>query len=277
MNGVAESEIPNSLGGRWRDLGDRAIFRITGPDRVRYLNGQVTNQMDGPPERGVVPACLCTVKGKVEALVWVRADGESLILDGEGCQREALLARLERYLISDDCEVEDVSDHYRLLHHFIGDSGGGMVCRRARFLGRDLLLSRDEVFPFPDSEAISDQDWECEEVLARIPKSGFEFHGEEFPAELGLDEWAVDFHKGCYLGQEIVSRIRSVGKVKRSLRVVVAERSLSQGEEITLPEGESGTVTRSSVCDSEGRHLSLAIFKAPLPEDGCKTVVLPLS
>jgi folate-binding Fe-S cluster repair protein YgfZ len=106
-------------------LKDRAVFRFTGPDRVRYLNGQVSNDVAKATESLAIPACLCTIKGKVEALVWIRADGESLLVDGEGSQREALHARLERYLIADDCEIEDVSEQVRLYHHFAGEAAGG--------------------------------------------------------------------------------------------------------------------------------------------------------
>lgn len=275
MSGAEMQTIPDTLAGRWRDLGDRAIFRFTGPDRVRYLNGQLTNQIDGPPERRVVPACLCTVKGKVEALVWVRADGDSLLLDGESRQRSALEARLEKYLIADDCEIEEVTGLYRILHHFRGETADGVEARRTRFPGRDLVLPRGAPSPFPEADHIPDPEWECEEILARIPASGREIDGETFPAELGLDRWAVDFHKGCYLGQEVVSRIRSVGKVKRSLRVVVAGRPLVQGEEISLPSGERGRVTRPSVVDREGMPTSLALFMLPIPGGETEILALP--
>src|SRR5690606_28867098 len=101
-------EVARAVAGRWRRLEDRAVFRLVGPDRIRYLNGQVSNdvsKLDG----GSIAACLCAIKGKVEALVWIHADGEALVLDGELRQREFLRTRLERYLIADDCELEDAT------------------------------------------------------------------------------------------------------------------------------------------------------------------------
>jgi hypothetical protein len=98
--------------GRWFPLVERAIFRLTGPDRVRYLNGQVTNDVAGPLDQKAIAACLCNIKGRVEALVHISADGDSLIVDGELAQREAIHARLERYLIADDCEIHDETGHY---------------------------------------------------------------------------------------------------------------------------------------------------------------------
>ena len=62
-----------------------------------------------------------------------------------------------------------------------------------------------------------------------IPESGFEITGQEFPSELGLDRWAVDFKKGCYLGQEIISRIESVGKTKNQLMLFATDEAFAKG------------------------------------------------
>ena len=253
------------LEGRWRELTGRAVFRLTGGDRVRYLNGQVTNDVAKVSPALSLPACLCTIKGKVEALVWIHADGESLLVDGEGEQRDALHARLEKYLIADDCEIGDVSGEVRLFHHFSGESAGGAESRRLRVPGRDLWLPRDAAPPFAREDVISDGEWAVAGLLSALPLPGREIRAEEFPAELGLDAWAVDFHKGCYLGQEIVSRIRSVGRVKRLLRVVVADRPLAVGESVSAPSGESGIITRPSLTDGAGREISLALFSVPSP------------
>jgi folate-binding protein YgfZ len=249
-----------SLEGRWRELEDRAVFRFTGPDRVRYLNGQVSNDVAKATESRAIPACLCTIKGKVEALVWIRADGESILVDGEGSQREALHARLERYLIADDCEIEDISDQVRLYHHFAGEAAGGAASRRLNLPGRDLILGPEEAPPFTAENEIPDDEWSVWEIRCLLPKAGFEIRSDEFPAELGLDTHAVDFHKGCYLGQEIISRIRSVGRVKRFLRVIETSRKLDIGDEVFAASGEKGIVTRSSQSTGSGKEISLALF-----------------
>lgn len=255
-----------SLEGRWRELKDRVVFRFTGSDRVRYLNGQVSNDVAKATESRAIPACLCTIKGKVEALVWIRADGESLLVDGEGSQREAIRARLERYLIADDCEIEDISDQVRLYHHFAGKAAGGAESRRLNLPGRDLILGREVAPPFAAENEILDDEWSVWEILSLLPKAGFEIRADEFPAELGLDARAVDFHKGCYLGQEIISRIRSVGRVKRFLRVVEAPRALAAGDEVVADSGERGIVTRSSQSAGPGKEIAMALFAVPAPD-----------
>jgi folate-binding protein YgfZ len=251
------------LEGRWRLLADRAVFRVSGADRLRYLNGQVTNDVARASGSMAIPACLCTIKGKVEALVWIRADGDSFLIDGEAVQREALHARLERYLIADDCEIEDISEQVRFHHHFLGESGGGVSSRRLRIPGRDLILSREDPAPFPPGSEISESEWALEEILSALPKAGLEIRADEFPAELGLDATAVDFHKGCYLGQEIISRIRSVGRVKRILKVIEADRPLAAGDPVTASSGEKGIVTRASETAENGKQFSLALFSMP--------------
>jgi len=255
-----------SLEGRWRELADRAVFRFTGPDRVRYLNGQVSNDVAKATDSLAIPACLCTIKGKVEALVWIRRDGDALLVDGEGLQRDALHARLERYLIADDCEIEDITDQVRFYHHFAGDSVGGAESLRLKALGRDLILDREVAPPFADDDEIPDSEWALWEILSLLPKSGTEIRSDEFPAELGLDDRAVDFHKGCYLGQEIISRIRSVGRVKRILRVVEASRPLAVGEVVAAASGEKGIVTRPSETFGAGKTFSMALFSMPSPD-----------
>lgn len=250
---MSPSPDPVRLAGRWRQLRDRALLRLTGPDRVRFLNGQVTNDVAGSLDQEAVAACLCSLKGKVEALVWIHAEGGSLLLDGEIEQRGFLHARLERYLIADDCEIEDVTDDLAIYHHFDKEAPG-LACRRVGTLGKDLVLPRGEASPLGSGPEIDDEEWHLLETLALVPHSGLEIDGTSFPAELGLDAWAVDFHKGCYLGQEIVSRIRSVGRVKRSLALVESTAPVRRGDALG-----DGFATRDSIRGEGDRHLVLAL------------------
>jgi folate-binding protein YgfZ len=252
---------PQSLAGRWRLLPDRTILRVTGPDRVRFLNGQVSNDVSGPLDQQAVAACLCSLKGKVEALVWIHSEGDALLLDGEGGQRDFLHSRLERYLIADDCEIEDLSDEREVLHHFI-EEAPGVSCRRVGEPGRDLLVPKGQAVgaEFPGDKEIGDEEWRLLETLALVPGAGLEIDGTTFPAELGLDAWAVDFHKGCYLGQEIVSRIRSVGRVKRVLELVEASAPVGRGAQWIGSGDREGFATRDSIPQGTGKHVVLALL-----------------
>jgi len=250
---------PSEVEDRWIEVPDRCVFRLSGPDRVRYLNGQVSNNVAGPLHEKAVPACLCSLKGKVEALVWISAVGEDLILDGELQQREFLAERLDRYLIADDCELFDETGDWTLIHH-LRSNGDGVESRRLSEPGRDLWI-RGEDPGLPGSTRISQEEWGILLIRSGVPESGLEITGDEFPAELGLDQWAVDFHKGCYLGQEIVSRIESVGRVKRALRITVAEASRERGTLLRNAYAESGKATRDFLPLIEKKFIGFGLFK----------------
>src|SRR5580692_6386273 len=84
------------------DLSDRAKFRLTGADRVRYLNGQVTANILRLPEGEAVPACVTTAKGRLCGEIFVSALSDALLIDAEPSLREPLFERLERYIVADD-------------------------------------------------------------------------------------------------------------------------------------------------------------------------------
>ena len=246
--------------GSWVRLKNRALFRISGPDRVRFLNGQVTNDVAGPLHEEAIAACLCSLKGKVEFLVWISALGDDLFLDGQIDQREELAARLDRYLIADDCEINDVTEGIDLIHHF-DPNLAGVQSRRSDQKGFDLYLN-SEASPLKPTAEIPLEDFATRQALALIPEYPNEITGNEFPAELGLDQWAVDFHKGCYLGQEVISRIKSIGKVKRSLILAHAETQLQQDSKVRTDTGAEGRVTRLIRANKKKKSLYICLIKA---------------
>lgn len=254
-------ELIVKLEGKWIPLANRAVFRISGPDRVRFLNGQVTNDVSRDLSKEAVAACLCTLKGKVEALLWVSSTEDSLIVDGELSQREEVFNRLERYLIADDCEIVDETERMKLVHHFI-DGQPGVTATRVGKPGKDLWVQVDSLPPdFLEENRLSPSEFAAAGILACVPRAGYEISGETFPAELGLDRWAVDFHKGCYLGQEIVSRIESVGRVKRVLRPLMTENPTKIGENVTNSLEETGKITGPFEPVSENYYLGLGLFR----------------
>ncbi|MDF1859847.1 MAG: hypothetical protein P1U87_06505 [Verrucomicrobiales bacterium] len=252
---VTEEEVK----GRWIELKDRAVFRLTGPDRVRYLNGQVTNDVSKPLREVALPACVCSRKGKVEFLVWITEQEDSLLIDGQLDQREELFERLDRYLIADDCELLDETGAHRLVHHF-HEIKTGITSRRLSIQGQDLWLEPGAEVPFDSKDEVETEEWELLKIRSLVPEAPWEITGSELPAELRLDEWAVDFHKGCYLGQEVVSRIESVGKVKRKLSLISAEIPFRQNSALRNSSGTEIQSTRDAKENSKGDFLSLALL-----------------
>ena len=100
------------------DLSVRAKLRVIGADRFRFLNGQITNDLCKASETLAVEACVLNAKGKLNAHVFIGALGKTFLIDVEPELRETLRARLERYVIADDVQIEDVTDEFSLFHVF---------------------------------------------------------------------------------------------------------------------------------------------------------------
>jgi folate-binding protein YgfZ len=216
--------------GGWVDLSARAKFRLTGGDRVRYLNGQVTNDVRPAGPRATIYACVTDLKGKIVGDVFVHAEDDSLVLDAEAELREVLAPRLERYIIADDVELADVTDEWQLWHAFgaAADSlvpGVWSAAEGARILastrlgrpGFDVWVPAGAAMPEHVGPVLSAEDFETYRILHGVPRYPNELNAEAFPPEAGLDESAMSYTKGCYIGQEILSRIRTTGKMPRTL------------------------------------------------------------
>jgi tRNA-modifying protein YgfZ len=194
-------------------LGARARVRVTGADRLRYLNGQLSNDLRTLQSGEALPALLLTAKGKLCADLFVWMDGEALVIDAEGSLKESLLARLERYAVSDDVGFELLGDDPQQCHVFGSSHNGtnGVRIRRLGVAGIDVSQTPNNVVQATAEEV------ELLRIERGIPRWGSELSPDTLPQEAGLDQLAVDFKKGCYVGQEVVSRIHSVGRVNRRL------------------------------------------------------------
>ena len=229
------------------DLSPRTVLRLSGADRERYLNGQVSNDVRKLTGENTIAACVTTIKGKLDALVHVSAHGDAYLIESEPELRESLRARLDKYIIADDCELEDVSDEWHLVHVLAKQDPGEGTRRCDRFgqTGTDLWLRAGEEVP-AELEVLSAAQAESLRIRNGIPKWGGELTPDTLPAEAGLDATAIDFHKGCYIGQEAISRIKSVGRVNRNLvrlRVVGDSTDLTGGEALFDGGAEVGTLT----------------------------------
>ena len=225
------------------DLSQRTKLRLTGEDRLRFLNGQVSNDMRQATKEAAVYTGVMTIKGKMCADAFVHADGEALILDAEASVRESLTARLEKYIIADDVQVEDVTESLGLFHLMdfydepgkkaaptlpsaLAEIGPGVRGVRATRFGRpgvdmffDAALDgtvRAQMHHARYTE-LNEDALESMRVLMGVPRWGAELDENTLPAEAGIEGRAVSFSKGCYIGQEVVSRVRSVGHVNRQL------------------------------------------------------------
>jgi folate-binding protein YgfZ len=265
------------------DLSARAKLRLTGADRIRYLNGQVTANVTRLPTGAAQPACVTTAKGKLCADVFLSAapDSPAVLIDAEPSLREPLLARLERYIISDDAVLEDVTAEFALLHllrldpatHPLAAQALPLRARRFGQEGWDLWLptehwsalrSQYEGCILPDSLL------ESLRLEAGLPRWGFELGEDTLPPEAGLDLTHIDYHKGCYVGQEVISRVKSVGHVNRHLRgfLTAGGQPLAPGWRLFAPEAPAkplGHITSAAWSFALAKPIALGYLKRGSP------------
>jgi folate-binding protein YgfZ len=213
------------------DLSSRAKFALSGVDRVRYLNGQVTNEVRNASAQAAIYACVTNAKGRIEGDVFIHSAGDHLVLDAEEGLREHLGARLERYIVADDVELRDVSEDWCLWHFFgaaveaanklqLPEGSVRLDATRLGVPGVDVWLpsTSGAASNIPtDVPSVTAEDWETLRILKTVPRWPNEISNEAFPQEAGLEGRAMSFTKGCYIGQEILSRIKLTGKMPRRL------------------------------------------------------------
>jgi tRNA-modifying protein YgfZ len=251
------------------DLSSRSKFQLSGADRVRYLNGQVTQDTRKANSQNRLYACVTDAKGYIFADVYFHATSDLLILDAEPDQREPLAARLERYIIADDVELSDVTDAYQLWH-LCGESALPLVDHPAALAvdrlgqpGVDLWLPLGSLLPFDPVLAQPHGSFEQQCILHGIPRMPAELHSDVFPPEAGLEAIAISYTKGCYIGQEILSRIRTSGKMPQRLVRLSSPGQLLSGMSLHLPaqpERAIGTITSASA-SPQGGSVALAYVR----------------
>ena len=277
------------------DLSGRTKLRITGADRLRYLNGQISNDLRKATDANAIHACVLSAKGKIDAEVFIATEGESFLLDTDPQMAEALTARLERYLISDDVQIEDLTAEFALLH-VLGAEASALKARpllRSRYgsangrrssatrfgeLGTDLWFSAAEREGALQelAQTLSVCDEGCAETLRierGLPRWGRELTGEIIPTEANLEAGAIDYAKGCYIGQEVISRIKMSGQTNKRLCgfLVVGEGSVVPGMRLyTADEArkEVGWLTSVAVSARRGRQIALGFVKRGFQEVG---------
>ena len=258
------------------DLSERAKFRITGTDRLRFLNGQITNDLRKASETSAIEACILNAKGKTDAHIFVSASEESFWVDAAADLRETLKVRLERYVIADDVQIEDVTDQFLLFHLLSKQPPAlefGRIVSVHRFAepGWDIWVevaqhgaSLEELslrWTLRDSDAA-----EIMRIEQGIPRWGREVTAEIIPIEANLEQRTIDYQKGCYIGQEVISRIKMSGQTNKRLcgLISVDDIPLQQGMKLvapSVPGKEVGWITSATRSERLGKEIALGYVK----------------
>jgi folate-binding protein YgfZ len=281
------------------DLTERAKFKITGEDRVRFLNGQLTNDILGLKPGRTRYACALTAKGKLCADLYVTSTAEALYLDTALILQSSLLTRLERYVIADDVVIEDLTDEFGLLH-FLNQNVEELVKDRVapervfaslskgftavfasesnRFTsaGVDLWFPRSTrswILETLKEEPLTSEAAENLRIERGIAAWGNELSENVIPNEADLQERAISYTKGCYLGQEVISRIKSIGHVNRLLRglVPIGDPLPEQGDKLiadTQSMKEIGFITSVGKSEKSGRVIALGFVRRGFDKPG---------
>ncbi|MEQ1749114.1 MAG: hypothetical protein ABL974_06800 [Prosthecobacter sp.] len=259
-----ESELyRNTLAhGGSADLSSRAKWRLSGADRIRYLNGQVTNDVRQVKSDSALYACVTNLKGRIESDVFIHAVGDTLIIDAPEALRESLGIRLERYIIADDAVLEDITDEWRLWHCWGKNAETGMRSERFGVPGYDVWLPASEAST--QHPSLTAEDVEAFRILQRIPAYPSELNADTFPQEAGLESRAMSFTKGCYIGQEILSRIKTTGKMPRELIAWEAAgvgQGIAPGAALHLGEKNIGMITSVTLHPQSGAPVGLGFIR----------------
>jgi folate-binding protein YgfZ len=276
------------------DLGFRVKLNITGRDRVRWLNGMVTNNIrDLAPGRGVY-AFLLNPQGHILGDLYAFNRGESMTADTDRSQLEKILATFRRYIIMDDVEITDLSDELTALGiagpkaHAVLQAIGlvtpelpPLEIRPARWRDADCTLLRSdnelgptyEIWLAPSSvrplwealldaggEPVGSEALELQRIASGMPLYGVDIRERDLPQETEQAR-ALNFSKGCYIGQEIVERIRSRGAVHRKFTGFVVEgvAPISAGAKILAGGKEVGEITSAVSLPYAGAQKTVAL------------------
>jgi folate-binding protein YgfZ len=299
------------------DLSFRGRLCVTGADRARFLHGQVTNNVTGlRPGQGCY-AALVTAKGKLESDLNIHCLPEELLLDFEPGLGERVRQRLERFVIADDVQIVDVAPHYGLLgvigpkawevverlgwavrwpmayplasasvHATLGE----MVLvnhSRGAAEGFDLFVPVAALAAVAATLMTAAKEaggcacgWRALEMIrieAGLPRFGVDMDESNLAPETGIEERAISYTKGCYIGQEVLNKLRTfahVTKTLRGLRLADDLKALpARGDGLFRENKEVGYVTSALASPAFRRNIALGYVRRECNEPGTELVL----
>ncbi|HTX21478.1 MAG TPA: aminomethyltransferase family protein [Candidatus Aquilonibacter sp.] len=275
------------------DLSFRSRICLIGNDRARFLHGQVTNDVKKLRAGEGCYAAIVTAKGKMESDLNIFNLPDELLLDFEPGLTGKISARLEKFIVADDVQIVNAAPHYGLLSVQGPNAGeivrvlnlfpeiparqfGSLKISNAT-LGEIYLANNPRLgtsgfdFFVPNNSlgAVADKliaaakriggraaGWtafETARIETGIPRFGADMDETNIPLECGIEDRAVSYNKGCYIGQEVINRIHSIGHVNKELRGLRLANDLK-----TLPRKHD----KLFFTDKEAGHITSAV-KSP--------------
>ncbi|WP_460451473.1 CAF17-like 4Fe-4S cluster assembly/insertion protein YgfZ [Alsobacter sp. SYSU BS001988] len=234
-------------------LHDRGVVRITGEDARGFLDGLITVDMDKVGVDRARFAALLTPQGKILCdFIVTEADGEQrgggFLLDCPKALAADLTRRLAMYKLRAKVTIEDLSDTLGVVAFWDGERGGdgeGVVYADPRHpaMGDRLALDRTRAENLGVGTAAA---WREHRIRLGVPQGGQDFaYGDAFPHEADMDQLGgVDFDKGCYVGQEVVSRTQHRGTARTRIVPVRFDGGFAaeEGSEVMAGDKAAGRI-----------------------------------
>ena len=299
------------------DFSFRGRICLTGADRARFLHGQVTNDVKRLRVGEGCYSAITNAKGKMESDMNIFCLQDELLLDFEPGLSTKISQRLEKFIIADDVQLVDVKPHYGLLSvqgpksdavvHALGlfaeiparpfssikisDAMLGemylMNNPRIGSVGFDLFVPNDSLGAVADKLIAAAKSvggfacgWNAFEIArieAGVPRFGADMDENNLPQECGIESRAVSYSKGCYIGQEVLNRIHSIGHVNRELLGLRLADDLApapaKGDKLFYGGKEVGFITSATKSPLVGGNIALGFVRREANAPGTELIL----
>ncbi len=256
----------------------RAVLQLDGSEVAEFLQGQVTNDVESLDPGSGCYAALLDHKGKLRADMRVLALApDRLLVDADAAGRAVLAHTFTTYSLGRDVRITDLTDERTVLsligpgarqrldvappetEHASVEGAHGLYV--ATDLGVDVITDADRLDPARElAPGVSEEAAEGVRIESGRPRLGMDMGSNTIPQEAGLNDRAVSFTKGCYVGQETVARLYYRGKPNRHLRGLELSDPVEHGAPIVLGEKDVGTVGSACVSPRLG-PIALALVR----------------
>jgi glycine cleavage system T protein (aminomethyltransferase) len=277
-----------------RDVSYFAKVRITGRDRQRFLQGMVTNDIKALKAGQGTYALFLDVKGRIQGDMKFYAFPEHFLMVLQHYIREKITSGLDRYIISEDVSMTDVTADWAMfqllgpeassflssrglenlpeeLYSFQANSVAGVECSVIRLgAGFALLCPADSavaVLDRLDVQPVGMRAFDVFRIESGMPLIGMDMDETNFPQETRLDA-ALNFNKGCYLGQETIARIDAQGHVNRHLMGIASSTGLKPGDKLYKGDREIGKITSATHSLLLKQPLSMGYVRREFAKEG---------
>lgn len=231
------------------ELTDRTAIRVTGDDAHKFLQDVVTNDVTRAVDGKAVHAALLTPQGKILFDFFLLDRGDHFLLECARDTVDELIKRLMFYRLRAAVEFEDLSNEVRIWAAWQGDPACDddavkFADPRVETLGFRVVAPVSSEMADTGCKLSSEDAYHGHRISLGVPEAGKDYAlGETFPHEADYDQLdGVDFHKGCYVGQEVVSRVEHRGTARKRIVPVRGASELSAGEQVSGGDSEIGVM-----------------------------------